>query len=175
MTLETALLIVPPKEVQVFSFPIREAYDADALDQNLPAHITLLYPFVPPEEVESAAEKLRTILAEVAPFEVTLDRYGQFDDALFLEPADPEPILALHARLAGAFPDFPAYEGEHGAALHPHLTLARFDDPSQAEAIQLPTAPSFTFLVDKLHIYLGSIEGEEPFIPRAVIPLGSAS
>ncbi len=175
MALETALLIVPPKEVQVFSFPIREEHDSDALDQNLPAHITLLYPFVSPEEIEPAAGKLRRVLAEVPPFEVTLDRYGQFEDALFLEPSDPAPILALHGRLARAFPEFPVYEGEHGAALQPHVTLARFQDPAQAEAIQLPPAPSFTFLVDKLHIYLGSIEGEEPFIPRAVIPLGGGS
>ncbi len=175
MALETALLIVPPKDVQVFSFPIREEHDSDALDQNLPAHMTLLYPFVSPEKIEPAAEKLRRVLAEVPPFEVTLDRYGQFEDALFLEPADPAPIMALYERLARAFSEFPIYEGEHGAALHPHVTLARFQDPAQADAIQLPPTPSFTFLVDKLHIYLGSIDGDEPFIPRAVIPLGGGS
>jgi 2'-5' RNA ligase len=172
MDLETALLIVPPREVQVFSFPLREKYDNKAFSQNVPAHLTLLYPFIPPDIVEEAIVKLRVVCDDIQPFELTLDRYGSFADAVFLEPSDPEPVLKLHQNLADAFPEFPVYNGEHGPDLHPHLTLARFEKPEQADEVSLPAVPSFTFMVDKIHLYLGSATEDIAFIPRAVIPLG---
>jgi 2'-5' RNA ligase len=173
MELETALLIVPPREVQVFSFPIRELYDNEAFNKNVPAHITLLYPFVPPEIVEETIEALNTVCGTFPPFELTLDRYGSFDDAIFLEPSDPAPVIRLHKHLTAAFPGYPVYSGEHGPDLHPHLTLARFEKPEQADAVSLPAEPRFSFTVDKIHLYLGSTAGDIAFIPRAVIPLGS--
>ncbi len=173
MDLETALLIVPPRQVQIFSFPLREQYDNVSFNKNVPAHITLLYPFVSPDEVDEAIEKLEAVCAAFPPFDLTLDRYGTFDDALFLEPSDPEPVIKLHQHLAQAFPDYPIYAGEHGPDLHPHLTLARFDKPEEADQISLPPVPSFTFTVDKIHLYLGSATEDIAFIPRAVISLGS--
>lgn len=171
MQLETALLIVPPQPVQAFAYPLREAYDQDSFNR-VPAHITLMYPFVPPEMVDEAIERLKPICSAFPAFEITLDHYDSFEDALFLEPSDTSTILELHQVLANAFPEYPIYEGEHGIKLHPHLTLARFSDPSEAEQIELPPAPSFTFLVKQIHLYLGEPEGETSFIPRAVISLG---
>ena len=175
MQLETALLIVPPKPVQVFSFPIRERYDVESFKSNVPAHITLLYPFVPPEQLETAIEELNRLCAGIPPFNVTLDHYGTFDGAIFLEPSDPEPIVQLHQLLSQGFLEYPVYGGEHGTELHPHLTLARFDDPEGADNIELPPAPSFSFTVDKIHLYLGSVEHDTPFIPRSVISLGKTA
>jgi 2'-5' RNA ligase len=171
MGLESALLIVPPRPVQSFAFPIREMHDAESFNR-VPAHITLLYPFVPPDEVEEAEKTLTRICKKISPFEVTLDRYGQFENTIFLEPSQPEKILEMFAQISKAFPDYPAYEGEHGKGLHPHLTLARFDKPAQAKKIELPPEPKFTFEVKQIHIYLGAPDDDTPFIPRAVIPLG---
>lgn len=172
MQLETALLIIPPKPVQVFCFPIRERYDVESFKSNVPAHITLLYPFVPPEQVDTAIEELNHLCTGIPPFDVAIDHYGTFKGAIFLEPSDLEPIVQLHHQLSQAFPEYPVYGGEHGTELHPHLTLARFDDPRDADKIKLPPAPVFNFTVDKIHLYLGSVEHDTPFIPRAVIPLG---
>jgi 2'-5' RNA ligase len=170
--LETALLILPPREVQVFSYPLREAYDSEAAGSQLPAHITLLYPFVPPDKIEGTIPRLKKLLEDCPPFELTLDRYGRFEETIFLEPSDPKPILRLYEFLAQEFPEFPIYRGEHGPDLHPHLTLARSEDPTVLAAVELPPAPSFTFRVEKLHLYLGSSDPEIPFVPRAVIQLG---
>ena len=60
MDLESALIIVPPRPVQSFAFPIRETYDAESFNR-VPAHITLLYPFVPPDQVEEAEKVLAKI------------------------------------------------------------------------------------------------------------------
>ena len=168
---ETALLIIPPPPIQAFCYPLREEFDKESFGR-VPAHITLLYPFVPPDAVDDAEEKLQVLCADIAPFDVSLKSYGRFETTIFLEPADPTPIVDLYKRLTEAFPDFPIYDGEHGQDLTPHLTLARGDDPTMLAGIELPSDPDFTFNVSKIHIYLGSPEDDIPYVPRSVIPLG---
>lgn len=172
MEYETALLIIPPPKVQTFAFSIREQYDTEWFNR-VPAHITLLYPFVPSDQVDETTTRLNTICADLSPFELTLDKYGKFENAVFLEPSNPEPILELYQHLSKAFPQYPIYEGEYGDDLHPHMTLARFEDPEEAEKIELPPTPVFTFIVNRLHLYLGSPDASEPYIPISVIPIGS--
>ena len=168
---ETALLIIPPQKVQAFAYPLRELYDREWFTR-VPAHITLLYPFVPPDQIDSAVKRLTPICSAFPPFDLVLDRYGRFEDALFLEPSNPDKLRQLHQQLTTAFPDYPVYQGEHGQELHPHVTLARFGDPKETEAIEIPPAPHFNFEVKQLHIYLGSQDDQAPYIPRVIIPLG---
>ena len=170
MNYETVLMIVPPAEVQAFCYPLREEYDQEAFEK-LPAHITLIYPFVPPEEVDEAIEKLEAVCRSIRAFSVRLNKYGKFKSVVFLEPSDSQPITDLYNQLFTAFPDYPAYSGEFGEDLHPHLTLAQFEDPGQVDKIDLPPEPDFTFTVNKIHLYLGSKEDDAPYVPRAVINL----
>ncbi len=163
MELESALLITPPRPVQAFAYPLREEYDSDSF-AKVPAHFTIFYPFVPADESDQATEVLTSICAEHPAFDVTLEKYGQFEDVVFLEPSDPTPFIALYNSLAEAYPDYARGD------FHPHLTLGRAQDPSQ---IPLPEAPSFTFTVDSIRIYVGSPEDQvAPYIPRLTIPLG---
>lgn len=171
MELETALMIIPPAKVQAFAFPIREQYDAASFNR-VPAHITLLYPFVPPDQIDAAVARLTQFCASFPPFEIVLDRYGRFTDTLFLEPSNPEKLLELYQCLTTTFPEYPPYNGDHGPDLRPHMTLARFEKPEEGETIELPPMPNFTFMVKQLHLYLGTPDGDDPFIPRAVILLG---
>lgn len=173
MTYETALLIIPPPPVQAFCYPWREEYDQESF-ARVPAHITLLYPFVPPEIVDEAVTQLEKICADILPFEVVLSKYSQFEGVLFLEPENPEPITNLYDKLSEAFPEYAMYEGKHGGDLHPHLTLAKSDDPGILKKINLPPEPHFSFTVNKIHLYLGSPDDDIPYVPRAVIPLGNA-
>ena len=163
MELESALLIIPPKPVQTFAYPLREEYDPDSF-ARVPAHFTFFYPFVPADQSNEAAETLGPICSQHSPFDVTLKRYGRFEDVVFLEPSDPQPLIALYRSLAEAYPEYARDN------YHPHLTLGRAKDPSQ---IVLPDPPSFTFSVDSIRIYVGS-PGDQtaPYIPRLRIPLG---
>ena len=163
MELESALIIVPPKPVQAFSYALREEYDPDSF-AKVPAHFTIFYPFVAAEQSDETAEVLGPICAKHPAFDVTLEKYGQFEDVVFLEPSDPEPLIALYKSLAEAYPDYARED------FHPHLTLGRAKDPSQ---IPMPDPPSFTFSVDSIRIYVGSPEDQvAPYIPRLTIPLG---
>ena len=160
--MESALLIIAPKPVQAFAYPLREEYDPKSF-AKVPAHITLFYPFVPAALAEEEGSKLESICGKFSPFEVTLDHYATLDDAVALEPAAPEPILALYQALAKAYPDYAR------ADYRPHLTLGRASDPG---SIPLPEPPAFTFRVEKLHLYIGLPDDVAPFIPRLTLPLG---
>jgi len=161
--LESALLIVPPKPVQAFAYPIREEYDPDSF-AKVPAHFTIFYPFVPADQSDRAAKVLEPICARHPAFDVTLERYGQFEEVVFLEPSNPEPLIALYKSLAEAYPDHARED------YYPHITLGRAKDPTK---IPLPEPPSFSFSVDSIRIYVGSPEDHiAPYIPRLTIPLG---
>jgi 2'-5' RNA ligase len=171
MELKTALLIIPPPEVQAFAAPLRQKYATEVYMQG-PAHITLFYPFIPPVEISAATTILKSVCSGVAPFKLTLDRYGHFEATHYLASTNPEPVLSLHRLLLSAFPDYLPYEGQHGATLIPHLTLAHNDNPDVVKPVTLPMLPSFTFIVDQLYLYLGFPEGNIPWIPVSIIPLG---
>ena len=173
MTYETALLIIPPPPVQAFSYSWREEHDQESF-VKVPAHITLLYPFVPPEGVDDSVAQLEKLVSDIPPFEITLNKYGQFEGDLYLEPADPDPIKNLYQKIAEAFPGYADIEDKNGTGYHPYLALARSDDPEGIAKLKLPPEPLFSFTVNKIHLYLGSPDDDIPYVPRAVIPLGAA-
>jgi 2'-5' RNA ligase len=169
-TLETILLIVPGYEVQAFAAPLRTQH-ARQSSLCFPAHITILYPFMPPAEAERHHDRIASLVAQFPPFEVKLRGYRQFPNAWALEPLDPSPMVAIQRQLNRAFPDYPPYGGEHGPDLVPHLTIAHFDDPAPQDTIDLPPPPTFTFTVNRLHLYMGPVDENVPSIPVAIFPL----
>lgn len=126
--METALLVAVP-EAEPLVAPWRAAHDASAA-VGVPAHVTLLYPFVPPEGVD---DDVRRTVAEalgrsgVGPFEVRFERTARFPGGvLFLMPEPDEPFRSATAALVDAFPAYPPYRGAFEEVV-PHLTVA--DDP----------------------------------------------
>jgi hypothetical protein len=71
--LESALIIeVPEAEPAVHRY--REHLDANA-PRGIPAHITVLAPFMPPQMINtSVLTRLGQLFAEVSPFQFRLDR-----------------------------------------------------------------------------------------------------
>lgn len=172
--LETALIIVPGLEVQLFAAPLRTKHSTPA-SLCFPAHLTLLYPFMSPAEADQSQGEIEALLADFSPFEVVLDHYRRFDTAWALEPRDPAPIINLQRQLTQAFPTFLPYGGEYGPDLVPHLTLATFEDPSIGDQIKLPPPPELHFIVDRIHLYCGPTYENIPSIPLAIFPLKGRS
>jgi 2'-5' RNA ligase len=169
MTLQTSLLVIPPANVQAFAAPLRKKYAAKSYAHG-PAHLTLFYPFVPYELIQTALPLLRSIAMGVEPFLLTLDHYGSFSVAQFLAPADPEPFIALFEKVAAVFPEIKPFEGKFGNSIVPHLTLTNLEPDAQ---IELPPTPVFTFPVDRLFLYSGLEDEGVPWIPEAIFPLGA--
>ena len=91
---------------------------------GVPAHVTLLFPFLPSEDLTPVVRnRLARIAATGRPFDVRFERTGRFPGVLWLAPEPPAPFVELTERIAAAFPDHPPYEGAH-ADIIPHLSVA---------------------------------------------------
>jgi 2'-5' RNA ligase superfamily len=101
----------------------RARLDHSAQD-GVPAHVTVLYPFLSPALLDDAVlASLARLFAGVPAFAFTLDRVAWFgDNVVFLRPADPAPFRALTDLAFAAFPSCPPYGGQHAEVI-PHLTI----------------------------------------------------
>ena len=91
---KTALIVpVPAAEPAVGN--LRRRFDPSA-EHGIPAHVTLLAPFLPAERIDDA---VRAALAERAaatpPFAFELDRLDCFPGVVYLHPTPGDPFVAL--------------------------------------------------------------------------------
>lgn len=90
---------------------------------GIPAHITLLYPFVPPDAVAIEIPKLEQVARTTAPFDFELREVGWFDDEVVYVSVEPEAVFSrLTSRLVEVWPDCLPYGGAHEPPT-PHLTI----------------------------------------------------
>jgi hypothetical protein len=130
---ETALLLpVPAAEPTVSRH--RARLDEAARD-GVPAHVTVLYPFLSPADIsEPLLASLGRLFAGFAAFEFTLDRVGWFgEEVVWLGPRDPAPFSALTSAAFTAFPCCPPYGGQHAEVI-PHLTIGHRGGPQALRA-----------------------------------------
>jgi 2'-5' RNA ligase len=138
---ETALVVeVPEAEPLVSDW--RAKYDWSA-QRGVPAHITLLYPFVPTERVDDGlARDLRELFAAQPAFSFRLTRVARFPEVAWLAPEPSHPIAALIELIVERYPDYPPYEGIHDEVT-PHLTVAEggVELQDEVDAALTPSLP----------------------------------
>jgi len=101
---------------------IRRRHDPAAAN-GVPAHITLLFPFIPVARLGPAVRRdLATLAGSVAPFDVRFSDVGRFPGVVYLAPEPADRFVALTASIVSRFPDYPPYAGTHSEVV-PHLTL----------------------------------------------------
>jgi hypothetical protein len=116
----TALIVVVP-EAEPAVRELRLAHDWSAA-LGVPAHITILFPFAAPAEIDEAG--IAEAVSSVPAFDFALDRVERLDDGLVWLRAEPsELFVALTAAVWRRFPDYPPYEGAHDVLI-PHLTVS---------------------------------------------------
>jgi hypothetical protein len=120
-TQSAVIVAVPEAESAVAT---HRAWLDSAAGRGVPAHITVLYPFLPPAEIDDdVLSRLGACVASVPAFETVLTRAAWFgEDVLWLAPDPDAPFRALTAAVWRAFPDNPPYGGEF-ADVVPHLTV----------------------------------------------------
>jgi 2'-5' RNA ligase len=122
---ETALIVAVP-EAEPFVGDWRAKHDWSGR-RGVPAHITVLYPFVPTELVDDRLlAELRELFASQPSFLFDLARVSRFPDVAWLAPEPSEPFSSLTELVAASYPDYPPYEGIHEEVI-PHLTVAEGD------------------------------------------------
>lgn len=103
--------------------PLRERFDA-SVKLGVPAHITVLMPFMPPGRITAAVlEQAGRALGQVAAFRFTLREVQRFPAVAYLAPEPAAPFVALTQNLVRSFPDYPPFRGEFESIV-PHLTVA---------------------------------------------------
>jgi 2'-5' RNA ligase len=128
---------VPEAEPLVGGWRCAHTYDAPL---GMPAHVTLLYPFVPRAEVAQAELRLAELVAGHDAFDATFARTARFPDVLYLEPEPAGRFLDLTAAIAAAWPEHPPYEGVHETVV-PHLTIAESEDAGLLDSIAAEVEP----------------------------------
>lgn len=118
----TAVIVALPAAEPVVGVH-RQRLDSSA-PWGIPAHITVLYPFLAPEAVDDAVvAALAEAVRSVPAFDCRLVDTAWFDrDVLWLRPDPAEPFRRLTGAVWRAFPDSPPYAGEHDGDT-PHLTV----------------------------------------------------
>jgi 2'-5' RNA ligase len=120
---DSSALIVPIPEAEPAVAAHRDRLDR-AAGWGVPAHITVLFPFLPPAEID---ERVHTTLGQIAggvpAFFLTLGRLAWFGQrVLWLAPDPPDPFVALTAAVTARFPGVRPYGGAFDQVV-PHLTV----------------------------------------------------
>ena len=106
--------------------------------RELPPHVTVLWPFLPPDEVDAAVEdELAALFAAEEPFDVLLGGFGSFPDAFYLTPAPAARFRALTELVWGRWPECPPFAGAFDEVV-PHLTVAL--DPDAPSIVEMERA-----------------------------------
>lgn len=116
-------LIVPVPEAEFIVGSLRMRYDETA-QRGVPAHITILVPFMRPELIDAAVlGKLRAAVLEVRSFSYQLAEVRRWPEVTYLSPTRESSFIRLTEAVAAAFPEYLPYEGRHSEIV-PHLTVA---------------------------------------------------
>ena len=128
---ETALICRVP-EAERYIAHYRQRFDPSAR-RNVPAHVTILYPFMAPELIDAdVIATLQRIADSVRCFKYRMIRTQRFPVALYLEPDPGQPFSALTDGVFRAFPDYPPFDGKFETVV-PHVTVAHGDEPLLCE------------------------------------------
>jgi 2'-5' RNA ligase len=123
---ETALICRVP-EAEPYISHYRQRFDPPAR-RNVPAHVTVLYPFVEPTRVDaSVLAELQAIASSIAAFDYRLRETRRFPSSLYLAPEPGDSYTALTDAVHRAFPDYPPFEGKFDTVV-PHVTVAHGDE-----------------------------------------------
>lgn len=165
----SALVVTVPEAEAVVGGPRAELDPIAAL--GVPAHVTVLVPFVEPELIDDAVlASVRGTVGSFPRFFAELTRVGWFDDrVVFLAPEPVDRFRELTTALWARFPRCPPYGGEF-ADVVPHLTIGHDVAPAllEAAAARVEVALPIRFEVSSVRLLvLRDVWREEASFPLA--------
>ncbi|MEO7195640.1 MAG: 2'-5' RNA ligase family protein [Pseudonocardiaceae bacterium] len=166
-------VIVPVPETEPAVRSLRAQLDRAAAG-GVPAHLTVLYPFLPPDQIgPPELRRLSKAVRTVPRFDVAFRRVEWFgDDVVWLAPEPSDRFRDLTAAVWSAFPDWPPYGGAY-AEVVPHLTVAAHADLDRMRAAARATTARLpiTAGVHTVHLFQGS-DAPGAWHSVAELPLG---
>ena len=147
----SALIVeVPEAEPAVHDWRLK--YDNARL--GVPAHITLLFPFLPADGLDDRIRgDLRGLFSTHLSISYSLTKVRVFPDkTIWLAPEPSEPFKRLTESIVERFPDHPPYEGIHEEII-PHLTVTSGDAELQHD-VEADLAPQLPIHAKTSHVTL---------------------
>ena len=140
-----SVLLVPVPQLERYVRARTEHYDPAYVSADpafVHAHVTVLGPFLAPDEIDHNAVRLiDQITSATAPFVFTLSRLATFPNGIVhLLPEPAGPFRRLTAALWDAFPTCPPYAGAFPEVV-PHLTLDALSADVTAESAREAVSP----------------------------------
>lgn len=131
---ESALVVLVP-EAESLVGEFRARHDPSAAE-DVPAHVTLLYPFTPPDRIDAAVcAALSALFASAPPFSFALTAARRLPaGVLYLVPEPSDPFRRLTLAIWRRFPATPPYGGRH-AEIVPHLSVAQIADAAALDRV----------------------------------------
>ncbi len=147
-------LIVPVPEAERLVAAWRERHDGSA-QTGIPAHLTLLYPFLPPEEIGPAdVERLAALFGSVPATRFRLVAVRRFSrGVLYLAPEPDGFLRELTNRIWALYPDRPPYGGAFEDVV-PHLTVAQVEDQEVLDRVEAAVAPGLPIEAEAAEAWL---------------------
>ena len=167
--MESAILLTVP-EAEPLVRALRLEGDASAA-QGVPAHVTLLYPFVPDPD-DGVVEELRFFFAGVDGFPLTFSTVGEFPEVVYLAPDQAVDCHELIASLVRRWPACPPYGGLFALEdVVPHLTVVDTPDAELRERARTAVSQG---LPVHAHAHEASlwVHGADGWRQLAAFPLG---
>ena len=127
-------IIVPVPEVEPLFGALRATHDRVAAI-GVPAHITLLYPFLPPPTALNQLSELQKLFESMPAFEFSLVDVRRFPATLYLHPSDAGRFRAMTDMLSAKWPACKPYNGAF-ADVVPHLTVADKVDRATMDTVE---------------------------------------
>ena len=115
-------VIIPIPEVEPIVASLRLQYDRTA-SLGVPAHVTLLYPFCPPQAIAGEVGVLRSICMPIEAFSFSFTEVRRFPTTVYLHPDKSEAFAQITKTLMKMWPDCQPYNGAFSEIV-PHLTVA---------------------------------------------------
>ena len=170
MTVHHAIVAFPAFDASVPIEAVRRAFDPQA--SLLPAHVTLVFPFVASHETATLREHISSGIVGVTPFEVALaPPSAELDAYLFLRVhSGRERIVDLHDRLYSG-PLEPHLSPAH--VYEPHVTVGRLNSTdalaAAVTAARATLATPLRAVIDSVTLFriedgLGSVEFSIPLV-----------
>ncbi|MFN2418632.1 MAG: 2'-5' RNA ligase family protein [Candidatus Limnocylindria bacterium] len=123
---------------------LRLVHDAVAAD-GIPAHVTVLYPFVPRDRLTNDVRQATTdVFSAIPAFDYRFDRVGRFGDTtVFLTPEPASAFAGLTDAGRTRWPQHPPYGGVFEVVV-PHLTVGDGLDGLTADAVEVAASQALT-------------------------------
>jgi len=120
---DQSTLVVPVPAAEPAVAMWRNRHDP-AARAGIPAHVTILIPFLPPHTITAGEEeRLAHLFASFKAFRFHLRDVRRFPGALYLAPEPADRFVQLTSAVWSAWPMCPPYGGRF-ADIVPHLTVA---------------------------------------------------